>query len=261
MAAFLRKEHMLAYIFDEQARHGVIAATPRTTAGRPIGIIAIRLDYPKLPGNVVNAATFDYPVLYEEVVFEIERLFDGDPALETAVVEAARTLEAKGAAAIVGACGFFAHFQQAVADAVDVPVFLSSLTQTTLIELGLRKDQKILVFAADGDSVNDELLAHVGAAPDRLIVQNVGDREAFAPIRWGHTEIDNGALIEDLIGLAKAQVAAHPEIGAILLECSDLPPYAADIHEATGLPVFDFITLIDWVHHAIAQRRYYGPAE
>ena len=248
-------------IYDEQTRRGVIAAQARTTAGRPIGIIAIRLDYPKLPGNVVNAATYDFPVLYEEVVFEIEQLFNGDPALEAAVVEAACTLEAKGAAAIVGACGFFAHFQQAVADAVDVPVFLSSLTQVPIIELGLRRDQRILVFAADGDSVNAELLAHVGTTPDRLIVQNVGDREAFAPIRWGRTELDNGALIDDLCELARAQVAAHPEIGAILLECSDLPPYAADIHDATGLPVFDFITLIDWVHHAVTQRRYYGPAE
>lgn len=248
-------------IRDEKDRRGVIAAEARTTAGRPIGVVAIRLDYPKLPGNVVNAATYDYPVLYEEVVFEIEQLFEGDPALEGAVVEAARKLEAAGAAAIVGACGFFAHFQQAVADAVCVPVFMSSLTQVPLIELGLRKDQKILVFAADGDSVNDELLSHVGASSERIIVQNVGDRKAFAPIRWGKTQLDNGALIDDLVALARAQAAEHPEIGAILLECSDLPPYAADIHDATGLPVFDFITLINWVHHAVTQRRYYGPAE
>ncbi len=251
----------MAFIRDEQSRHGVIEAPPRTTAGHPIGIIAIRLDYPKLPGNVVNASTYGYPVLYEEVVFEIEQLFDGDPALEDAVVEAARKLEAAGAAAIVGACGFFAHFQPAVADAVNVPVFLSSLTQLPLVEMGLKRDQKVLVFAADGSSVNAELLSRVGALPDRIIVQNVGDREAFAPIRWGKTALDNGALIDDLVALAQAQVADHPEIGAILLECSDLPPYAADIHDATGLPVFDFITLIDWVHHAVVQRRYYGPAE
>lgn len=251
----------MAFIRDEQTRRGVVTAKARTTAGHPIGIIAIRLDYPKLPGNVVNASTYGFPVLYEEVVFEIEQLFDGDPSLEEAVVKAARTLEAKGAAAIVGACGFFAHYQQTVADAVEAPVFLSSLAQVPLIELGLRHDQKILVFAADGASVNAGLLAQVGASPNRLIVQDLGGRDAFAPIRWGKTELDNGALIDDLIALAQAQVSAHPEIGAVLLECSDLPPYAADIHDATGLPVFDFITLIEWVHHAIVQRRYYGPAE
>ncbi|MBQ9042160.1 MAG: hypothetical protein IJ111_05025 [Eggerthellaceae bacterium] len=245
-------------IRDERQRRAVVSAAARTTAGFPIGIIAIRLDYPKLPGNVVNASTFDFPVLYEEVVFEIERLFEGDPALEDVVVEAARKLEAAGARAIVGACGFFAHFQGAVADAVSVPVFLSSLVQVPLIEVGLKREQKILVFAADGDSITPDLLASVGARPDRLIVQNLGDRPAFAPIRWGKTAIDNGALIDDLVALARMRIEEHPDIGAILLECSDLPPYAADIHDATGLPVFDFITLIEWAQHAVTQKRYYG---
>ena len=117
----------MAAIRDERTRRAVISAPPRTTVGHPIGVVAIRLDYPKLPGNVVNADTFDYPVLYEEVVFEIERLFAGDPTLVEDVVAAARRLEAAGVSAIVGACGFFAHFQQEVANAVDVPVFLSSL--------------------------------------------------------------------------------------------------------------------------------------
>lgn len=246
-------------ILDERSRRGVVDAPPRTSAGAPIGIVAIKLDYPKLPGNVVNASTFSFPVIYEEVAFEIEQLFAGDPALEQSVVTAARALEARGARAIVGACGFFAHFQEAVASAVSVPVFMSSLVQAPIIQVGLSRDQKILVLAADGPSVNADLLAHVGATPDRLVVANLGDRPAFAPIRWGKTELDNGALIDDLRGLAAEQVRAHPEIGAILLECSDLPPYSADIQQATGLPVFDFITLINWARQAVAQRPYYGP--
>lgn len=245
-------------ILNERDRRGVVNATPRTSAGAPVGIVAIKLDYPKLPGNVVNASTFGFPVIYEEVAFEIEQLFAGDPALEQSVVNAARTLEARGARAIAGACGFFAHFQEAVADAVSVPAFMSSLVQVPMILAGLRRDQKVLVFAADGPSVNADLLAHVGATPDRLVVANLGDRPAFAPIRWGKTELDNGALIDDLCALAAEQVRAHPEVGAILLECSDLPPYAADIQQATGLPVFDFITLINWAHQAAAQHPYYG---
>lgn len=245
-------------IRDETDRKGAIEAPARTTAGQPIGIIAIRLDYPKLPGNVVNAQTFDFPVLYEEVVFEIERLFEGDPTLAVDVVAAARRLESAGVSAIAGACGFFAHFQKIVADAVDVPVFMSSLVQVPLITCGLSSNRKVLVFAADGASVDDDLLSCVDATSERLIVQDVGSLESFAPIRWGKTTIDNGTLIDDLVALAHKQITAHPEIGAILLECSDLPPYAADLHDATGLPVFDFITLINWAHHAVTQRRYYG---
>jgi hypothetical protein len=78
-------------------------------------------------------------------------------------------------------------------------------------------------------------------------------------------EIDNKALTEDLANLAADIVAKHntegsglPEIGAILLECSDLPPYAWAIQNATGLPVFDFQTLIKWVKGAVVQVPYYG---
>lgn len=247
-----------APIVDEQGRHGTFTVPAHYTSGQAIGIIAIDLAYPKLPGNVVNAATYSYPVAFKKVEFQIERLFAGDPSLEGLVVDAARELEAGGVRAIVGACGFFAHFQRSVAAAVDVPVYLSSLLQVPLVEMGLRPGQKIAVLAADGASVTPDLLAQVGARPDRLIVQDVGGLESFAPIRWDGTTLDNGALAADLQDIARGLVARHPEIGAFLLECSDLPPYSADIQAATGLPVFDFITLINWVHQSVVQRPYYG---
>ena len=221
-------------------------------------MIAVDLKYPKLPGNVVNATTFDFPVLYKKVEFDIELLFEGAPELEMVVVEAAKELEAEGVRAIVGACGYFAHFQKQVADAVNVPVFLSSLCQLPLIKLGLKQEQKIAVFAASADNIDDEILSGVGAQLDDLVIQDVGSMESFAPIRWGEETFDNKWLTEDLEKTAHDLVEQHPEIGAILLECSDLPPYAYAIQTATGLPVFDFITLIKWAHSAVVQTPYYG---
>lgn len=237
---------------------GTMKVPAHYTSGHAIGIIAVDLVYPKLPGNVVNATTYAYPVLYKKVEFDIELLFEGAAELEEIVIQAARELEAEGVRAIVGACGYFAHFQKQVASAVDVPVFLSSLCQLPLIKLGLKPDQKIAVFAASADNIDDEILAGVGACLDDIIIQDVGSMESFAPIRWGKTELDNGRLTEDLAACAHELVAAHPEIGAILLECSDLPPYAHAIQASTGLPVFDFITLIDWAHSAVVQTPYYG---
>lgn len=230
----------------------------RYSAGHSIGIIAVDLGYPKMPGNVANATTFDFPVLYKKVTFEIEQLFEGAAELEDIVVAAAKELEAEGVRAIVGACGYFAHFQEQVAAAVEVPVFLSSLCQLPIIKLGLKRDQKIAVFAASADNIDDGILNGVGADLADIIVQDVGSMESFAPIRWGRGGLDNGQLTTDLAELAKKLVAAHPEIGAILLECSDLPPYAYAIQCSTGLPVFDFITLINWVHSSVVQTPYYG---
>lgn len=240
---------------EVRGTHGLPA---RSTSGHVLGIICVKLDYPKLPGNVANACTFPYPVLYREVDFEIERLFSGDPSLKELVLEAARDLESQGVRAIIGACGYFAHFQQDVANAVHIPVFMSSLCQLPLIKVGIRQDKKIAVFAADGSSLDDKLLSHVGSDKSRLIIQNVGDMDSFAPIRWGHLELDNTKLTDALCELAISLCQKHPDIDAILLECSDLPPYAAAIQKATGLPVFDFITLANWVQNSVVQHTYTG---
>lgn len=240
---------------DLAGRHRV---PPLWSSGHAIGIIAVDLNYPKLPGNVANATTFQYPVLYHKVSFDIERLFSGDPTLGDEIIRAAQSLEAQGVRAIIGACGYFAHFQAEVAQAVAVPVFLSSLCQLPLIRLGLKIAQKTLVLAASGDDLDADLLRKVGSHPEDLRILNIGDLDSFAPIRWGKTELDNARLANDLAQLTAAVVREDPAIGAILLECSDLPPYAVKIQQATGLPVFDFITLIDWVEHAVVQRRYYG---
>lgn len=234
-------------------------AVPATyTAGHPIGIIAVDLVYPKLPGNVANATTYDFPVLYKKVSFDIELLFAGAPEIEAQIVAAAKELEAEGVRAIIGACGYFAHFQNQVAESVNVPVFLSSLCQVPLIKLGLKTSQKIAVFAASKENLTDELLKKVGADINDCLIQDIGNLESFAPIRWGKTKLDNDRLTMDLAEVAKKLISERSDIGAILLECSDLPPYASDIQRATGLPVFDFITLINWVEQAVVQKRYFG---
>ncbi len=193
--------------------NSLVKVKPLYTSGIPIGIIAVNLIYPKLPGNVANASTFRFPVLYEIVDFEIEELFRGDEKIKQQIIEAARKLEAQGVRAIVGACGFFAHFQKDVREAVNVPVFMSSLCQIPIISTGLKEEKKIAVIAADGKSITNRLLEKVGATNSRLVVFNVGDWESFSPIRYGKTELDNGALTRDLENLAKDIAENHREIG------------------------------------------------
>ena len=127
-----------------------------------------------------------------------------------------------------------------------------------MIKLGLKKQQKILTLVASGEDVTAEFFQKSGAQLGDCQICEIGSLESFAPIRWGKTELDNPQLTKDLIAVVQDQLAKHPEIGAILLECSDLPPYACALQQATGLAVFDFITLINWVHSAVVQRPYYG---
>lgn len=236
----------------------VHSTPPRYTAGFAIGIIAVHLIYPKMPGNVANATTYPFPVLYKEVDFEIERLFEGDETIKDVIIDAARELERQGVRAIIGACGYFAHFQKDVANAVDVPVFLSSLCQLPMIKTGLSEKKSIAVLAASGDNINHTLLEKVGTDMDRLVIKNIGNLESFSAIRWGKTELDNGKITQELCEVVKKLVNERTDIGAILLECSDLPPYAKAIQSVTGLPVFDFNSMIDLVYHAVVQKTYLG---
>ena len=71
-------------------------------------------------------------------------------------------------------------------------------------------------------------------------------------------EFDYDRLEAEVVASAMQLVTRCPDVGAILLECSDLPPFAAAIQRAVRLPVFDFITMINWVYQAVAQQEYEG---
>lgn len=251
-------QHWRTYMDNQEKLNQLhhVGSTP--ISGVAIGIITIDFDYVKMPGNVANATTFNFPVVYEVVTFEIEDLFEGKPELLPMVIEAARNLEKKGVRAIVGACGYFNHFQEEIKNAVNIPVYLSSVLQLPIIKMGLKAEQKIAVLVADGNGANRSFFAKAKANIDDCIVKEIGSLESFAPIRYIKPYLDHEKLGQDLADIAEQLVREHPEIGAILLECSDLPPYAAQIQSRVGLPVFDFITLINWLQHSLVQRPYYG---
>ena len=237
---------------------GILEMPAHYTAGFAVGIIAVELIYPKIPGNVANATTYPFPVLYKKVSFQIERLFEGDDSLEKEIIEAAKELEREGVRAIIGACGYFLHFQKVVAEAVNIPVFLSSLCQLPMIKMSISARKKILILAASGDHINKEMLSKAGSDMKRVIVKNIGELPAFFAIRYGETRLDNEKLTKELCEVVEDLLYHNPDVGAILLECSDLPPYARAIQSVSGLPVFDFNTMIDLVYHAVVQKNYYG---
>ena len=72
--------------------------------------------------------------------------------------------------------------------------------------------------------------------------------------------MEAGELVSDEIVSALISdelEAMGKDIGAILLECAVFPPYAAALQERFGVPVFDFISLIDYAHYVTNRRRYF----
>lgn len=230
-------------------------------SGYSIGILSLdECWYPTLPGNVANLSTYDFPVVLKVVPnCTQERIHRGDPTLVDDIIRSARQMEAEGAKVICAACGFFGNFQEQVSDAVDIPVFLSSIVQIPWINAGLSKRQDIGILTADGNGLSDSLFESCGIYnTDYLKIKDLGGLPEFSAIVESRGSFNNEIVRQEVVNAALELVNDNGNIGAILLECSDLPPYAADIQKAVGLPVFDFITMIKWAQMATSQRPYSG---
>ena len=229
-------------------------------AGNAIGILVLDLWYPYIPGNVANATTFNFPVRYKILRgTTAEQILSHDPALLDLIIEGGRELEKDGVRAIVGACGYFGYYQREVAAALDVPVFLSSLLQIPIIKQALKPDQRVGVICADSEALSLDVLRACGVDdPSDVVIVGAQGLPEFQNILRCTGHYNPAKLERELVELSKKLVAENPEVGAILLECSDMPPFAWSIQNATGLPVFDYITLINWVYNAVVRRPFTG---
>lgn len=231
-------------------------------AGYSVGIVYIEnVNYPMMPGNVVNAYTYDFPVRMKAVPnLTNDRLFNADPTIADDIISAARQMvENEGVRAICSACGFFGNFQKQVSGALDVPVAMSSLVQLPWIKALLKPGKKVGILTANGNALSSDLFHNCGIEDySNIVVKGMENSENFAAVVDMRGHFDNGKARNEVVDGALSLLDQGEDIGAILLECSDMPPYAAAIQEATRLPVFDFITLIRWLHNGTTQRPYSG---
>lgn len=233
----------------------------RVYYGTTIGILLLNTRMPFIPGDVGNASTYKFPVLYRVVGdLLLTRLLEGDPALAEPIIREAQVLEQSGVSAITSDCGYMLRFQKQVADCVKVPVFLSSWLQIPFISSVISPRKTIGAICADSRYLRKELLISGGITEmDRLHIAGMQDQPAFASaILREEGQLDSDAIEREVVSVARGLVREHPEIGAILLECSDLPPYSAAVSQALHLPVFDFVTMINYVYASVASTRYIG---
>ena len=238
------------------------AGAQQSWYGESIGILILNASYPCVPGNVGNASTFPFPVRYKELT---EATIGGliwrcDRSLVESFVRAGQELQDEGVKAITGACGFMALFQREVAQALRVPVFLSSLMQLPFIHRMLRQDQCIGVITADAGSLTEDHFSAAGVDPNvPIVIAGMETQPEFSEaVMHEKGTLDSDRIEREVVSVARALHGEHPHMGAVLLECSDLPPYAHAIQREIGLPVFDFVTMISYVHSSVVRRPYDG---
>lgn len=229
--------------------------------GHVVGIICLDCVQPNIPGDVANASSYNYPVLFRAVEgLTAQAAKSGDPAVRDSVVEAVIALEKAGVKSISSNCGFLQHFQDDVAAAVSVPVIMSSLAQGPLICAGLSRSKSIGILTADYELLTTDVLEMAGFTdPGRYTVAGMQDAPEFRrAMRNQSGALDSDALEAELVQAAQSLIQDSPNTGALLLECAVFTPYRAAVHDAVGIPCFDFLTAIDWLVSSTTPRRSFG---
>lgn len=226
-----------------------------------IGVICMDTDFTKIPGHIRNRRTFDFPVRYQVVAgATAERVVTlADPTLLDPFIRAAQKLEADGVGAVTSACGFLAIFQQELADAVDVPVYASSLIQLPMVSHMVRRGRRVGVLTANERALTPRHLAGVGASDVPVCVAGMQDQPEFREVMLEarRPDLDADRLEGEVLAVAGRLAAENADLGALVVECTDLVPFAHAIQARLGLPVFDVVTLTEMVHRSLTRRPFH----
>lgn len=224
----------------------------------PIGILMLETRFPRLVGDIGNPATFPFPVIHEVVARatadRVVRPGPPDPALLAPFLAALDRLAARGAAAIATSCGFLSLYQETLAARSPVPVLTSSLLQIPLVQAMLPAGQRAGVLTVDAGRLSPAHLAAAGAPPDTPIAGTERGRELTRVVLEDRATLDPAAAEADVLEAGERLARDHPELGAVVLECTNMPPYAGALSRRLGLPVFDAVTLLTWFRTAAAPR-------
>ncbi|MER8583297.1 hypothetical protein NKG95_32225 [Mesorhizobium sp. M1423] len=186
-----------------------------------------------------------FPVIAETVEGAwADNVIKGDPTLKPAYIAAARRLVARGAVAISANCGYSVRHQAAVAAAVNVPVAATSLILLPLLLRQFPAPARIAVIAADSRCLDEEMLAIHDPDRARVVIGGIEggvmwQNEMKRPPPY--TEVaDIEVEVSACLGGLRSK---HPDIAAILFECTLFPLVSPAIRRKTGLPVYDITTL------------------
>ncbi len=235
---------------DERSQHSV-------TTKPVIGIIAWERGLPafsKHVGDIMNPDTYEFPICVLRVEGANYKTIVEKPNRDVVkrMVEAAKVLERDGVAGLTTSCGFNAHMQKELANAVNIPVFASSLLLVPLAYRMLKKDQRVGILTADASSLMEAHFRAMGIDSGvPVCVQGLENTKVFARVgREPSFEAQKDDLDAEIQEAAK-KLVAQGNVGAIVLECTNLPPFAEAIRRATNLPVFDILSLVNLAYAAV----------
>ncbi|MET4130625.1 aspartate/glutamate racemase family protein [Roseovarius sp. MBR-6] len=227
--------------------------------GAPLGILMLEARFARAYGEMGHAGTWPFPVIYRIVrgASPDRVVCDGARGLLDDFIDAARDLVDLGAEAITTNCGFLSIYQRELAAAVGVPVATSSMMQVPWVQATLPPGKRCGIVTINSTGLTTAHLEGIGVPLDTPVKGTEDGMEFYRTIiKAEKDDLDLALACVDVVAAANRLVAEHPNVGAIVLECTNMSPYSAAVKAATELPVYDIYSMVTWFHAGLRPRRF-----
>ncbi len=230
----------------------------KTVFGASVGILMLETRFPRIHGDAGNAESWPFPVHYKVVPGATpDNVVRGDPRLLLdRFIDAGRELVAMGADGITTTCGFLALVQEDIKNALGVPVATSSLVQIPMVQALLPAGQRVAVITISKATLTKAHLAAAGAPLDTPIIGTDDGRCFTRDVLGDAAEINISDCRLDMIDAARQLMETEQHVGAVILECTNMAPYAHDIRKITGLPVYSIHSFVSWFQAGLRPRKF-----
>src|SRR6266436_1738266 len=239
----------------------------KTVYSASVGILMLETRFPRIPGDIGHASTWPFPVLYKVVRgatgerVTTARANDSSTGLLDAFLSAGAELVQDGADGITTSCGFLSIFQRELAAHCRVPVAASALMQISLVERLLPPQKRVGVLTFSAALLGPDHLVAAGAPPDTPVVGTEGGRQFWRVTARGEMTLDIAAARQDILAAGDELVAEHPEIGAVVLECTNMVPFARALRQRLRMPVYDIYSIVTWFHGGLSPSSFGLPGD
>jgi hypothetical protein len=233
----------------------------KTVYGARVGIVILDTRAPRIPGDVGNALTWNFPVLYRVAHGATAQrvIHEKGKGLSQVLLDTATELVKAGADGISTTGGYLSIFQKELAAHCKVPVASSSVMQVPWVQSLLPPGQRVGVLTVHGPRLTPEHLVAAGAPPDTPVVGTENGKELTRVLIGNEMDLDCALAEEDMLAAAEEMLQRYPEVGAFVLECHNMAPYSRIVQATFQKPVYDVYTFISWFHSGLSPRDFGYP--
>ena len=213
-----------------------------------ISLIQLDTSFPRIPGDIGAAETWICGLDVRSIPkLSVAQVINAAPS-DTDISGAEAAARAAMGDLVTTSCGFLCYWQDRLAAQCQTPFISSALLDLPRLMQAFPRDElAILTFDSDVLAAPAFAPALGGfAGPVLGLPEEAHLRQVIAgDLPYLDPALAEAELIDLVAGFVRDRDAQGRPVRALLLECTNLPPYKQALKARFDLEIFDILTLID----------------